>query len=87
MAVETPVYMDNNATTPVDPRVVEALLPYFCTHFGNASSRSHAFGAKAAEAAEQARGEVAALLMDPSGDATLTFTFGVKLKLKHPLKL
>jgi len=52
MAIVTPVYMDYNATTPVDPRVAEAMLPYFTQHFGNASSRSHAFGRRAAEAVE-----------------------------------
>ena len=84
MAVKTPVYMDNNATTPVDPRVVEALLPYFSTHFGNASSRSHAFGAKAAEAAEKARGEVAALL--GAAAAEIVFTSGATESVNLAIK-
>jgi len=56
------IYMDNLATTPVDPRVVDAMLPYFTEHFGNPSSKSHPFGWKAAEAIEQARLQVAALI-------------------------
>jgi len=61
MAV-TPIYLDNLATTPVDPRVVEAMLPYFTEHFGNAASKTHGFGWKAAEAVDQSRSQVAALL-------------------------
>ncbi len=57
--METPIYMDNMATTPVDPRVLEAMLPYFGPHFGNPSSKTHAFGLAAADAVERARAEVA----------------------------
>jgi cysteine desulfurase len=57
-----PIYLDNNSTTPADPRVVEAMLPFFTEHFGNAASRTHAFGWKAEEAVETARAEVAALI-------------------------
>jgi cysteine desulfurase len=60
--LRTPVYLDHHATTPCDPRVVEAMLPYFTTTFGNAASRNHAFGWQAEEAVERARGEVAALV-------------------------
>lgn len=58
----TPVYLDHNATTPCDPRVVEAMLPWFTQHFGNAASRSHSFGWQAKEAVEYAREQVAALI-------------------------
>jgi len=60
--VQLPVYLDNNATTRVDPRVVAALLPYFTEHYGNAASRHHIFGRRAEEAVETARAQVAALI-------------------------
>ncbi len=57
-----PIYLDSHATTPVDPRVVDAMLPFFSEHFGNASSRNHPFGWKAGKAVEQAREQVASLI-------------------------
>jgi len=60
--VKFPIYLDYSATTPVDPRVAEKMIPYLTEHFGNPASRSHAFGWKAEEAVEQARENVAALV-------------------------
>ncbi len=62
MTPHLPIYMDYGATTPVDPRVVDAMIPWLREHFGNPSSRSHAWGWEAEEAVERARGQVAALI-------------------------
>lgn len=62
MTLRLPIYMDYSATTPVDPRVAEEMVPYLCEKFGNPASRSHAFGWEAEKAVEQARAQVAALV-------------------------
>ena len=62
MTVHTPIYLDYSATTPIDPRVAEKMIPYLTEHFGNPASRSHAFGWTAEKAVENARAEVAKLV-------------------------
>jgi cysteine desulfurase len=72
--MQLPIYMDYNATTPIDSRVLEAMIPYFTEHFGNPHSRSHKFGWEAEEACEKARASVARLIC--ANPKEIVFTSG-----------
>lgn len=75
MSIKTPIFMDYHSTTPLDPRVLDAMLPYFTQYFGNAASRNHAFGWQAEEAVEYAR-EQLAKLMGAKSEKEIVFTSG-----------
>ena len=83
-AMQFPLYLDYSATTPVDPRVAQKMIPYLTEHYGNPASRSHAFGWKAEEAVEEAREEVAALVRCDAKD--LVWTSGATESINLALK-
>ncbi len=83
-SLKLPIYLDYSATTPVDPRVAQKMIPYLTEHFGNPASRSHAFGWKVEEAVEEARQQVAALVRCDAKD--LVWTSGATESINLALK-
>lgn len=82
--MKTPIYLDYHATTPIDPRVLEAMMPFLTTEFGNAASSAHIFGTKARDAVEAARGQIAGLI--GANTKEIFFTSGATESINIALK-
>ena len=70
--IKLPIYLDYQATTPLDPRALEAMMPYFTEHFGNPHSSTHQFGSVSAAAVERAREQIASLIGADSREIVFT---------------